>query len=156
MARPIITLLFVCLESFSSAVFGCLFVWVVGCCQPSLFFPPKMTCIGDNTTFTACLHMNQSMHMDYFFYPLSYDLKFKLNMQDLIYVNAGHHTWSKCLTSHMLVEKLVVRKCFILKIAAMNQIFTGYKIYLLEIIGKLINKTKCATFPYPPFFWDAL
>ena len=38
----------------------------------------------------------------------------------------------------------------------MNQIVTGYKVYLLEIIGKLINKTKCATFPYPPFFWDTL
>jgi hypothetical protein len=47
---------------------------------------------------------------------------------------------------------LIVRKCFILKIAAMNQIFTGYKIYLLEIIGELINKTNCGTFPYPPFF----
>ena len=48
----------------------------------------------------------------------------------------------------MLVEKLIVRKCVILKIAAMNQIFTGYKIYLLEIIGKLINKTNRATFPF--------
>ena len=38
----------------------------------------------------------------------------------------------------------------------MNQIFTGYKIYLLEIIWKLINKTKRATFPYHTFFWDAL
>jgi hypothetical protein len=47
---------------------------------------------------------------------------------------------------------LVVRICFILKIAAMNQIFTGYKIYLLDIIGKLINKTIRATFPYHTFF----
>jgi hypothetical protein len=38
----------------------------------------------------------------------------------------------------------------------MNQIFTGYKIYLLEIIGKLINNTKRDTFPYHTFFWDAL
>ena len=147
--------LFVCLESFSSAVFGCLF-GLLAVAHPLYFFLLKMTCIGDNTTFTACVHMNQSKHMDYFFYPLSYDMKFKLNIQDLIHVNASHHTWSKCLTSHMLVEKLIVRKCFILKIAAMNQIFTGYKIYLLEIIGKLINKTKRATFPYHTFFWDAL
>ena len=55
-----------------------------------------------------------------------------------------------------LGQYLVVRKCFILKIATMNQICTSYKIYLLEIIGKLINKTKRATFPYPPFFWNAL
>ena len=34
----------------------------------------------------------------------------------------------------------------------MNQMFTAHKIYSLEIIGKLINKTKRATFPYPPFF----
>ena len=100
--------------------------------------------------------MNQSMHMDYFFYPLSYDMKFILNIQDLIHVIATHHTLSKCLTSHMLVEKLIVRKCFIFKIAAMNQICTGYKIYLSEIIGKLINKSKRATFPYPTFFLDAL
>ena len=94
--------------------------------------------------------------LDYFFYPLSYDLKFKLNIQDLIHVNASQHTWSKCLTSHKLVETLIVRKCFILKIAAMNQICTGYKIYLMKIIGKLINKTKRATFPYHTFLWDAL
>jgi hypothetical protein len=31
-----------------------------------------------------------------------------------------------------------------------------YKIYLLGIIGNLINKTKRATFPYPTFFLDAL
>jgi hypothetical protein len=147
--------LFVCLESCISAVFGCLFV-LLAIAQPLFVFLLKMTFIGDNTTFTVIVHMNQSMRMDYFFYPLSYDMKFKLNIQDLIHVNASHHSRSRYLTSHMLVEKLILRKCFILKIAAMNQMFTGYKIYLLEIIGKLINKTKRATFPYPPFFWDAL
>ena len=102
-----------------------------------------------------CAHESKYA-LDYFFYPLSYDLKFKLNIQDLIHVNASQHTWSKCLTSHKLVETLIVRKCFILKIAAMNQICTGYMIYLIKIIGKLINKTKCATFPYHTFFLDVL
>ena len=48
--------------------------------------------------------------------------------------------------------KLVARKCFILKIATMNLIYTGYTIHLLEIIGKLKDKTKLATFPYHIFF----
>jgi hypothetical protein len=38
----------------------------------------------------------------------------------------------------------------------MNHIFPGYKSYLLEIIGKLINKIKRATFPYHTFFLDVL
>ena len=41
---------------------GCLFVWVVGCCPSSFFLLLQMTYIGDNTTVTACVHMNQSMH----------------------------------------------------------------------------------------------
>ena len=49
-------------HSFSSAVFGCLFVWVVGYCLPSLYVLLKMTYIGNNSTFTACVHMNKSMH----------------------------------------------------------------------------------------------
>ena len=45
--------------------------------------------------------------------------------------------------------KFLVRKCII---ATMNYIFTGYKVHLFEIIGNMIDNTKCATFPYPTFF----
>ena len=111
-----------------------------------------MTCIGDNTTFTACVHMNQSMHMDYFFYPLSYDMKFKLNIQDLIHVNASHHTWSKCLTSHMLVEKLIVRKCFILKIAAMNKFVQVIRFICWKSLESKLIKQNVPLFHIKLFF----
>ena len=51
---------------------------------------------------------------------------------------------------------LIVQKCFILKIAAIYSIFRGYTTYMLEIIGKLGNKTKHDIFQYPTFFCDAL
>ena len=44
--------------------------------------------------------------------------------------------------------KLVARKCFVLKIATMNLICTGYKMCFMKTIIKLINKTKQTTFPY--------
>ena len=52
--------------------------------------------------------------------------------------------------------QLFVVKCFILKIATMNLICTGYEIHLLEISGNLIDKPKRATFQYHTFFGDAL
>ena len=48
--------------------------------------------------------------------------------------------------------KLIVRKCFKLKITTMYKKCTGYKSHYFEIIGDLINKSKHTTFPYHTSF----
>jgi hypothetical protein len=53
----IITLLFTYIESAqdSSAVFACLFVWLVGCCPPSFFPLSPMTCKIVTAWINACI-----------------------------------------------------------------------------------------------------
>jgi hypothetical protein len=88
-------------------------------------------------------------YMKNFFHPLSYENQIKQTRSDPCERKPSYLI--KLSDKPYLCQYLVVRKYFMLQIAAINQIFTGYKIYLLEIIGKLRNKTKHATYPYTTF-----
>ena len=67
---------------------------------------------------------------------------FQIIIKYLINVNTSHKKCSTIWTNHISVNISSSEN-----VPYSDYMFTGYQIYLLEIVENLENKTKCATFP---------